>query len=150
MAYTRVNWEDLPSTETPINAENLNKMDEGIYDNSLSTIYSTIETKIGTWINGKPLYRKVIVLTEEVQNDTVYYHHIDDIDFIYIENAFVYLNGSNCWPLPIDLYGIGSTTTNRIGVYANPLLIGFKCDTSWGSQWNKVVIIRYTKRSDNV
>ena len=32
MAYTRVNWEDLPSTNTPINATNLNKMDEGIYD----------------------------------------------------------------------------------------------------------------------
>ena len=36
MAYTRVNWEDLPSTDTPINATNLNKMDEGIYDNSLA------------------------------------------------------------------------------------------------------------------
>jgi hypothetical protein len=32
MAYTRVNWEDLPSTNTPINATNLNKMDKGIKD----------------------------------------------------------------------------------------------------------------------
>lgn len=30
MAYTRVNWEDLPSTNTPVNATNLNKMDAGI------------------------------------------------------------------------------------------------------------------------
>lgn len=30
MAYTRVNWEDLPSTDTPINATNLNVMDAGI------------------------------------------------------------------------------------------------------------------------
>lgn len=30
MAYTRVNWEDLPSTNTPINRTNLNKMDAGI------------------------------------------------------------------------------------------------------------------------
>lgn len=30
MAYTRVNWENLPSTNTPINADNLNKMDAGI------------------------------------------------------------------------------------------------------------------------
>ena len=37
MAYTRVNWEDLPSTDTPINATNLNKMDEGIYNNSFET-----------------------------------------------------------------------------------------------------------------
>lgn len=32
MAYTRVNWENLPSTNTPLNATNLNKMDEGIKD----------------------------------------------------------------------------------------------------------------------
>ena len=37
MAYTRVNWEDLPSTNTPINAENLNKMDKGIYDNAFES-----------------------------------------------------------------------------------------------------------------
>ena len=30
MAYERVNWENLPSTNTPVNADNLNKMDEGI------------------------------------------------------------------------------------------------------------------------
>lgn len=30
MAYERVNWENLPSKNTPVNADNLNKMDEGI------------------------------------------------------------------------------------------------------------------------
>ena len=30
MAYERVNWENLPSTNTPVNADNLNKMDEGL------------------------------------------------------------------------------------------------------------------------
>ena len=30
MAYERVNWENLPSTKTPVNADNLNKMDKGI------------------------------------------------------------------------------------------------------------------------
>ncbi len=33
MAYTRVNWQDLPSTNTPRNATNLNKMDAGIKEN---------------------------------------------------------------------------------------------------------------------
>ena len=32
MAYQRVNWEDSPSTATPLTAENLNKMDKGIAD----------------------------------------------------------------------------------------------------------------------
>lgn len=30
ITYERVNWEDAPSTETPLNADNLNIMDEGI------------------------------------------------------------------------------------------------------------------------
>ena len=30
--YTRVNWQNSPSTVTPISAENLNKMDKGIDD----------------------------------------------------------------------------------------------------------------------
>ena len=33
MAYTRVDWEDLPSTDTPINATNLNNMDAGTKEN---------------------------------------------------------------------------------------------------------------------
>jgi len=32
MAYTRVNWQNSPSHATPLSAENLNVMDEGIYD----------------------------------------------------------------------------------------------------------------------
>ena len=28
--YTRINWEDSPSTQTPLNAENLNAMDSAI------------------------------------------------------------------------------------------------------------------------
>lgn len=32
MAYTKINWENLPSTSTPVNATNLNHMDQGIYD----------------------------------------------------------------------------------------------------------------------
>lgn len=34
MAYSRVNWEDSPSTATPLNATNLNIMDKGILDNA--------------------------------------------------------------------------------------------------------------------
>ena len=32
MAYNKTKWEDLPSVETPISAENLNKIEQGIYD----------------------------------------------------------------------------------------------------------------------
>lgn len=32
MSYTKTNWQDLPNTTTPINATNLNKMENGIAD----------------------------------------------------------------------------------------------------------------------
>ena len=43
-------WENLPSTNTPLNATNLNQFD----------VYSTSETVIGKWIDNKVIYRKVI------------------------------------------------------------------------------------------
>lgn len=36
MAYNKTTWENAPSTNTPINANNLNKIEEGIYQNSIS------------------------------------------------------------------------------------------------------------------
>ena len=89
MAYERVNWENLPSTNTPVNADNLNKMDAGIANidtklnakqdkltagtgieitdeniiNNIQGNHSTEGTAIGTWIDGKKLYRKVINVT---------------------------------------------------------------------------------------
>lgn len=35
MAYTKTNWEDAPSTATPLCAENLNKIENGISENSI-------------------------------------------------------------------------------------------------------------------
>lgn len=54
----KINFENLPSTNTPINATNLNQLQTNV-ENTLNT-YSTSEIRIGTWIDGKPLYRKVI------------------------------------------------------------------------------------------
>ena len=46
MAYTKTNWEDAPSTATPLCAENLNKIENGIYENSADIIVmgTNIET----------------------------------------------------------------------------------------------------------
>lgn len=46
--YERVNWEDLPSTETPLNADNLNQMDAGIAElySELSTLLTSIADQV--------------------------------------------------------------------------------------------------------
>lgn len=49
MAYERVNWENLPSKNTPVNADNLNKMDEGIKD---------LETELSKKANSSDVYTK--------------------------------------------------------------------------------------------
>lgn len=36
MAYNKTTWENAPSTNTPINAANLNKIEQGIYNNSIA------------------------------------------------------------------------------------------------------------------
>ena len=36
MAYIKTEWENLPSTKTPINVNNLNKIENGIYMNSVN------------------------------------------------------------------------------------------------------------------
>ena len=44
--YTRMNWENTPSTATPLTADNLNHMDEGIEQATNGAI--TLETEIAT------------------------------------------------------------------------------------------------------
>ena len=44
MSYTKVNWQDSPSTATPITAANLNHMDDEIYNTS-----STLNITSSTW-----------------------------------------------------------------------------------------------------
>jgi hypothetical protein len=59
MAYNKTNWQNSPSTDTPINAGNLNKIEEGIYQNSvkadqvgdLSTLTTTAKNNLVNAIN---------------------------------------------------------------------------------------------------
>ena len=72
MAYTKTNW--VNNGAPPLSAANLNKIEQGISDcDALATTtattlsnninYSTSEVAIGTWIDGKTLYRKVYKIT---------------------------------------------------------------------------------------
>lgn len=50
MAYQKINWENKPSTKTPIKAENLNHMEDGIEDVSLNKADAIISSDSGTTI----------------------------------------------------------------------------------------------------
>lgn len=116
MAYNKTNWENSPSTNTPINDTNLNKIEQGIYDcsvitdtvgdvNNLKTdnkssvvnainelkdgeIYSTSEINTGkVWIDGKPIYRKYITFSQANSGNYTYTHNLG-IDSVVSCDAF--------------------------------------------------------------
>ena len=49
--------------------------------NNIQGNYSTEETKIGTWIDGKPLYRKTFNITSGFSNSFDIIHNISNIDY---------------------------------------------------------------------
>lgn len=66
MSYTKTNWQDLPNTSTPINATNLNKMEQGIYDANDKNII-TIGLNSDSSITATSAYQTTDVnLTKEV------------------------------------------------------------------------------------
>ena len=64
------------------------------YINGLGS-YSTDEVRIGIWIDGKPLYRKTIIIEDVVKGEaTTYNHNIQNVDTIFIDaNSFYKYNG---------------------------------------------------------
>jgi hypothetical protein len=72
MEYTKTVWKDLPDTSTPITADRLNNLENGVeylFENSASggdeEIYSTDEVKTNKiWLDNKPIYRKSFYFTQ--------------------------------------------------------------------------------------
>lgn len=120
-----------------------------IYNTNNLEQYSPIETKIGTWIDGKPVYRKVIEST------------IFSTDFYYIGTDIESFVNQYGWVQRKDYPKLWQYIPSRVG---DPMSISFLAtDTSqgvkveWGSNWqsnyatlfNKIVIVvEYTKTTD--
>ncbi len=110
--------------------------------------FSTDEKVIGTWIDGKPLYQKVITNTTNADSSgTKVIGTISNIDTVFITEACVETNVINgigrCW---------GNIDSNKsIGdLYVNPdngQVIFYTINSTY---FNKsiVVILRYTKTTD--
>jgi len=172
----KINFQDLPNRTTPIRATNLNQMQDNIeeaieeveanipntknahtssttdtyncnYINKL-TDYSTDETIVGKWIDGKNLYRKV--MTVAIPNtsvdgtfETAEYTVDSNVDTLLIKEAYREHNEGKHSPLPyisdggyfIKIYN-SRNDKNKI-VIAN----------SWhgSSDENAIVIVEYTK-----
>lgn len=156
----KINWINGQSGGTPLSAENLNLMQdnaENAIDEVATTLeqlktdvenkhtYSTEEQVIGTWIDGKPLYRKTLVYNGAVTGTN--YIDLTSLNYEFIVIKETSLIRSNFIFSPVR-YNMQS---------ANDLAEVFidntqkKMNINIGSPWNNIncyVTIQYTKTTD--
>lgn len=109
-------------------------------------VYSTEEQRIGTWIDGKPLYRKVLSLTTPSTTNSTKIANFDKTFIIknYYGNAFI--SASNQL-LPInfyftDVYNIATYVVNNSGE------IYMKIGSEAYRNQQATLTIEYTKTTD--
>lgn len=139
--------------QTPVTANNMNEM-QNILNNNISENvldkYSTNETIIGVWIDGKPIYRKVIKITNPALSAiTDYNHQIGNVDMLRPVEAFVLRNIDNT----IRTINV-SYSTSTVFVQGSKTNISYRIPTdlwNWiyqSSDLTLYVIVEYTKITD--
>lgn len=152
MNYTKTVWKDLPDTTTPLNASNLNHIEDGIKALYEKTIYSTTEQVVGTWIDGKPIYRKVF--TGNMTNTTNEWVNLEKCNLNNVENIIdisgtIKNTSSDRRVLPTSAYENTSyyCTFSYLGQtdYLQCYVNGWTY-TTFGFKY--IVVIEYTKTTD--
>lgn len=113
--------------------------------------YSTNEQLIGTWIDGKPLYRKVILapnpgITTQGQEYTIATID-DDIEVLFMRCTFKNISSGRVYNLPYT--GSGTTATTTILCDKDKILIHTNNDTWSNTAFSTfTIVIEYTKVGD--
>lgn len=110
--------------------------------------YSTNETLTGgTWINGKPIYRKVVYIGSLPANTaSLFSHNISNIDRVVNSSMTWFDIIDNCWWSNRRW----DSATIRISYNVNPTQIWIEAKgVNWSTRTNQAyVIIEYTKTTD--
>lgn len=140
MAYVPKEWKDLPDETTPIKARDLNHIEQGISNlntsigdlNTLNTtnkssivgainevyqnnVYSTDETVVGKWIDGKPIYKKVIEINSGLVSG---------------ENTINFSNISNLKEI-VNINGNTKIQDSNRNMFWTPLCVYHPSDNNW-------------------
>lgn len=137
------------STTDGYSANYVNNYVEGLHT------YSATETRIGTWIDGKPLYRKVLTFENKTitsnNNSSECVHNVSNLDFGIVREAYYDFNGENVWCTASNVITTGTTSYNvgyKVGsssIYLKSIP-GLSFDASNTRKW--LFIIEYTKTTD--
>ena len=116
-------------------------------NNSLERLktYSTEEKVVGTWINDKPLYRKVITVNNFLwSSGTTLAHNIQNAEFVMCKNYIFDDNGA--------IYGDFSLVDSKGNgnFYTNTESIIFVGSSSWSASSTRTwyFVLEYTKTTD--
>lgn len=116
------------------------------------TEYSATEKIVGTWTNGKPIYRKVIVYTKGVDftsNNTTILHGISNIDEIVNYNVLSKTIDNLYRLIPWTYYTTSSTSSWYSGIAVNATNFKLEIGTTLYEVLNNIrIIIEYTKTTD--
>lgn len=140
--------------ELPIGVEidyDGDKVPEGWEEIDDPNNYSTEEQVIGEWM-GKPLYRKTITTTKSfgIEAQLEIAHGAQNVDKIWLDtsNSYIFQTTSKtCLPIISTSYWGDFAKGLSAMVYAN-IVILYTSEGSWGSDWEKVFTICYTKTTD--
>ena len=141
------NGSKIKYTEVVCQKDNTTKNIKEYIDES--EVYSTSEVKTNkVWIDGKPIYRKVISFTTTISSNTLFTlaHNISNLSYYKITEAIVKSESGLSYTLP--MVGYGTNTTDKLFCYMNGTNIYFYSNGSWGAIWKKYVTIEYTKTTD--
>lgn len=112
-----------------------------------SNVYSTEETKVGTW-NGKPIYRKTIVMSNVTETNKTYDLSSLSIETCMIDSSHSYFEQGN-YQIPIGCYG-GTTDYSRAFYQKNTKTLYVQFGTTYTMSKNIHITIEYTKTTDSV
>lgn len=153
MAYDKTTWRN--NSAPYIDDDHLNKIEQGIYDASLMGEYSEDETIVGTWTDGKPIYRKVVELPFDIDLTNDHWVEVDisadNVDSLLNVRGIVNTTsqiGTSFQPVPRIVTDANSNYGIGIGDLGKT-----KIRIQFGSKYTKVnygeIIYEYIKSSQN-
>lgn len=121
---------------------------DAFLNNGYGNIYSTNEIVIGRWIDGKPIYRKVlnsVGLAGNTKKSIAY--NIDNLDKIWIENGFA-INALRIVTVP--MVGYNGNVSDKVDVWIEKQenVVKLYSNGGWGKDWTFYIILNYTKSTD--
>ena len=153
----KIEFKDLPDTTTPIDADNLNDLQDNVEEAiNLVSNYSTEEKVIGTWIDNRPLYRKVISTGTWIDDRPIYRKVLTGttsnttdttIDNITNLDKIISATGGILASNYINPIGIYTDNNNWITIFGHYDVVGLLYTDNYKNS-EYYCIIEYTKTTD--